>query len=433
LVENAFAIAQNEMKLRAGLRRRDCESPISRAPVFRLKALWFGKTGKSMRAAVLAASGLVCAFAPACSKRSDTPPAGSGRGAPVPVNIGEIVQKDVPIDLTAFGNVESIATVGIKAQVGGELIAMSFEEGQDVKKGDLLFTIRPKLYATQLAQAEANLARDRVQAAKAQREAGRNDELAKKGAVSKEQLDQTLATAESAAATVKADEALVEIARVQLGYTTVESPIDGRTGASSVKVGNLIKAAADEPMVTVNQLAPIYVTFSLPEQHLAQIRREMAKRTLAVAANDPQNAELLGEGELTFVSNTVDAATGTIVLKATFPNADRALWPGAYVHVVLHLATESGVLVAPAAAVSIGQKGEQIFVVNDDNTAELRPVTVERTVGQEAVIQGAFQPGERVVTNGQSRLTPGAKVEIKSPIAPPEEPRGAVAAKGSRE
>jgi len=386
----------------------------------------------TMRTGVLAASVLVCFFAPGCSKRSGAPAPGAGRGAPVPVNVGEIVQKDVPIDLAAIGNVEPIATVGIKAQVGGELIAMSFEEGQEVKKGDLLFTIQPKLYATQLAQAEANLARDRVQAAKAQREADRNDELAKKGAVSKEQLDQTLATAESAAATVKADEALVEIARVQLGYTTVESPIDGRTGASTVKVGNLIKAAADDPMVTINQLAPIYVTFSVTEQHLAEIRREMAKRTLGVTAKDPNDSQGLGEGELTFVSNTVDAATGTIVLKATFPNADRALWPGAYVHVVLHLSTEPGVLVAPAAAVSTGQKGEQIFVIKDDGTAELRRVTVQRSVGQEVVIQGAFQPGERVVTNGQSRLIPGAKVEIQPAIPRAEEPRGAVAAKGDR-
>jgi multidrug efflux system membrane fusion protein len=309
---------------------------------------------------------------------------------------------------------------------------MNFQEGQEVKKGELLFTIQPKLYATQLAQAEANLARDRVQAANAQRDADRSAELAKKGAVSKEQLDQALAMAESAAATVKADEALVEIARVQLGYTTVESPINGRTGASNVKVGNLIKAAADDAMVTINQLAPIYVTFAVPEQHLGDIRREMAMRKLAVVANDPKNSQQLAEGELTFVSNTVDAATGTITLKATFPNDDRALWPGAYVHVILHLSTEPAVLVAPAPAISIGQNGEQIFVIKDDGTAELRPVTIERTVGEEVVIQGAFHAGERVVTNGQSRLTPGAKVEIKPPIPRAEESRSAVAAKANR-
>jgi multidrug efflux system membrane fusion protein len=379
----------------------------------------------------IAAVIVVVACITACSKRA-APGAGSGRGAPVPVNVGEIVQKDMPIDLTAIGNVEPIATVGIKAQVSGELIEMNFQEGEEVKKGDLLFTIQPKLYATQLAQAEANLARDRVQAANAQRDADRSAELAKKGAVSKEQLDQALAMAESAAATVKADEALVEIARVQLGYTTVESPINGRTGASNVKVGNLIKAAADDAMVTINQLAPIYVTFAVPEQHLGDIRREMAMRKLAVVANDPKNSQQLAEGELTFVSNTVDAATGTITLKATFPNDDRALWPGAYVHVILHLSTEPAVLVAPAPAISIGQNGEQIFVIKDDGTAELRPVTIERTVGEEVVIQGAFHAGERVVTNGQSRLTPGAKVEIKPPIPRAEESRSAVAAKANR-
>jgi multidrug efflux system membrane fusion protein len=386
----------------------------------------------TVRACVFGAGVIALSLSSACSKRPAATTNGAGRGAPVPVNIGEILQKDMPIDLRAIGNVEPIATVGIKAQVSGELIEMNFQEGQEVKKGDLLFTIQPKLYATQLAQAEANLARDRVQAANAQRDADRSAELAKKGAVSKEQLDQTLAVAEAAAATVKADEALVEIARVQLGYTTVESPIDGRTGATSVKVGNLIKAAADDAMVTINQLAPIYVTFAVPEQHLADIRREMAKRKLAVAANDPKDSQRLADGELTFVSNTVDAATGTIMLKATFPNDDRALWPGAYVHVVLHLSMEPAVLVAPASAISIGQNGEQIFVVKDDGTAELRSVTVERNVGEEAVIQGAFRAGERVVINGQSRLTPGAKVEIKPPLPRAEEPPGAVAAKTNR-
>ncbi len=361
----------------------------------------------------LAASVLL--LAAACSRK---PPTGGapGKGAPVPVNVGQVITKDMPVDLRTIGSVESISTVAVKAQVGGELIEVNFEEGQEVKKGDLLLTIQPKLYATQLAQAEANLARDRVTAANAQREADRSIELSKKGAVSKEQLGQAQAQAEAAAATVKADEALVEIARVQLGYTTVESPIDGRTGALSVKAGNLIKAGSDEALVTVNQQAPIYVTFSLPEQHLAEIRKRKEARELATTALDPHGGRPLGKGELTFISNAVDSTTGTITLKATFSNEERTLWPGAYVDVVLHLSTQPGSIVVPASAVSIGQGGQQVFVIKDDGTAELRPVAVERTVGEDAVIKSGVTVGETVVINGQSRLVPGAKVVVKPAV-----------------
>lgn len=372
------------------------------------------------------------ALAAGCSKKPQSQQGGGqgAKGVPVPVNIGEVIKKEMPVDLRAIGSVEAIATVAIKAQVGGELIEVNFEEGQEVKKGDLLFTIQPKLYATQLAQAEANLARDRVTAANTQRDAERNIELAKKGAVSKEQLDQSRAQAEAVAASVKADEALVEIARVQLGYTTVESPIDGRTGALSVRPGNLIKAAADDAMVTIKQLAPIYVAFSVPEEHLADIRKGIAERKLAVTALDPKKNAPLADGNLTFISNAVDSETGTVVLKATFANDDRALWPGAYVDIILHLSTEPNATIAPASAVSIGQKGQQIFVVKEDGTVELRPVIVERTVGQEAVIQKGVQPGERVVINGQSRLMPGSKVVIKPAVAANPAPDAPVAMKG---
>ena len=349
----------------------------------------------------------------ACSRKpkANGPPAGAG--APVPVNVGEVLKKDMPLDLRAIGNVQSIATVGIKAQVPGELIEVNFTEGQDVKKGDLLFTIQPRLYTVMLAQAEANLARDRVTAGNARREAERNVELAAKGAVSKEQLDQMRSAAEAADAVVKADEALVEVAHVRLGYATIESPIDGRAGALRVQAGNLIKENADDPLVTIHQLAPIYVTFSLPEQHLQQIRQAQAERKLGVTALDPKSNQPLAQGELTFIDNAVDMTTGTIMLKATFANDDRALWPGAFVDVLLHLRTDPGVTVVPASAVTVGQRGPQIFVVKSDNSAELRPVTVQRNVGQESIIEKGVEPGEKVVINGQSRLMPGSKVVIK--------------------
>jgi membrane fusion protein, multidrug efflux system len=361
---------------------------------------------------------LALALAAGCGKKPGAPAAGGRSGGPVPVNLGEAVTKDMPVDLRAIGNVESIATVDVKAQVGGELIAVNFREGQDVKRGDLLFTIQPTLYATQLAQAEANLARDRAQAENAAREADRNAELGTKGAISKEQLDQMRSTAEAAAATVKADEALVKIAGVRLGYTTIEAAIDGRTGALNVQAGNLIKDNADTPMTTIKQLAPIYVTFAVPEQNLADIRRGLAERKLPVSALDPKDGKPLGEGEVTFVANAVDSSTGTITLKATFPNDDRALWPGAFVDILVRLDTEPGVTVVPASAVTIGQKGPQVFVVKEDGSADLRNVTVGRTVGQESVIRKGVEPGEKVVTNGQLRLVPGSKV-LPKPAAEP--------------
>lgn len=372
---------------------------------------------------------LALALTAGCSKKPRTG-GPSGGGAPVPVNVGEVMKKDMPLDLRAIGNVESIATVGIKAQVAGELISVNFTEGQDIKKGDLLFTIQPKLYAVQLAQAEANLARDRVAAANARRDAERNIELGNKGAISKEQLDQMRSTADAADATVRADEALVEIARVRLGYATIESPIDGRTGALKVQAGNLIKENADIPMLTINQIAPIYVTFSLPEQHLADIRKGQAARKLRVTALDPKSGQPLGEGDLSFIDNTVDMTTGTITLKATFANEDHALWPGAFVDVFLHLRTDSGVTVAPASAITVGQKGSQIFVVKGDNSVELRPVAVARTVGQEAIIEKGVEPGEKVVINGQSRLMPGSKVIVK-PAAAATQPIAANRGAGS--
>lgn len=375
----------------------------------------------------------VAALAGACTKKPAAGAAG-GRGpqGPVPVNVAQAVSKDMPLELRAIGNVEPVATVAVKAQVGGELIEVNFKEGQEVKKGQLLFTIQPKLYATQLAQAQANLARDRAAAANARRDANRQEALDVKGAASKEQLDQARAAAEAAEATVRADEALVEIAQTQLGYSTVESPIDGRTGALRVQAGNLIKANADEPMVIISQMAPIYVSFTVPEQHLRAIRKALESRELPVVARDPKSGEPLATGRLTFVNNTVDTATGSILLKATFANEDRALWPGAFVDVVLDLDLERGVTVVPTSAITSGQRGTQAYVLAQDGSAELRPVTVARNTGEEAVIQKGIVPGETVVTNGQLRLFPGAKTSVVAPGgAASAQPGGTQPAKGA--
>lgn len=344
-----------------------------------------------------------------------TPPAAAKGGGPVPVNVATAIKKDMPLDLRAIGNVESIATVEITAQVSGELIEVGFQEGQDVKKGDLLFAIQPKLYQTQLAQAEANLARDRAAAANAQREATRAQDLSAKGAVSREQLEQLRSAAEGAAATVLADEAMLTIAQVRVGFATIRSPIDGRTGALKVQRGNVIKDYAETPMTSIKQIAPIYVNFALPEMHLAAIRQRMAGQELTVTAHNPQNGETLATGVLTFIANAVDMTTGTITLKATFQNEDRALWPGSFVDVFLRLDTETGATVVPASAVTVGQKGPQVFVVKNDQTVDQRTVKVGRSVAQETIIQSGVQPGEVVVTNGQLRLVPGSQVSVIAP------------------
>jgi multidrug efflux system membrane fusion protein len=355
-----------------------------------------------------------------CPGNKDATTQGKPPGMPpVPVNTALVVRKDMPLDLRTFGNIEPIASVAIKAQVGGELIKVSFKEGDDVKKGELLFTIQPRLFETQLAQAEANLARDRAQAANARRELARQEQLDAKGSGVQEALDKARTQVETADAVVKADEALVLIAQTQVGYTTIESPLDGRTGAIRLREGNLIKVGDDLPLTTVVQLSPIYVSFALPEQHLADIRRGMEARTLPVIARDPKDGHTLGEGALAFIANTVDAATGTVTLKASFPNVGTTLWPGAFVDVVLRLDTQRDAIVVPSPAVTSGQRGTQIFVVKADSTVETRNVTVVRTVGQESILSGSVEAGEKIIINGQSRVVPGAKV-IEKAAANPE-------------
>jgi multidrug efflux system membrane fusion protein len=358
---------------------------------------------------------IVLLAATGCAKKNAAP---SG-GAPVPVIVGDVIRKDMPLELRVIGNVEPISTVGIKAQVGGELLKVNFEEGQEVKKGDLIFALQPKLYAVQLAQAQANLAKDRALAANARSEIERNTQLGAKGAISKEQLDLMRYTADSWDATVKADEALVEIAGVRLGYASIKSPLDGVTGALRVHAGDVIKDNADDPMVTINQLSPIYVTFAVAESHLANIRARQAQAPLAVIASDPATGQPLATGALSVIANSVDTTTGTIQLKATFANDDHALWPGAFVDVSLNLSIDAGATVAPASAVTTGQKGAQIYVVKADSSVELRTVTVNRVVGQEVIIEKGVEPGEKVVTVGQLRLAPGAKALVKPDDGPP--------------
>ncbi len=351
---------------------------------------------------------LLTLFASACSngkaKNSVPPP---------PVVVGLATKKTVPVELRAIGNVLAFSTVTIKSKVGGELVRVHFTEGQDVKKGDLLFTIDPRPYEAALKQAEANLQRDLAQAKHAQEDARRYEFLIQKGVVARQQYDKFRTDADALEATVLADRAAMENAKIQLGYCSIHSPIDGRTGSQMVNQGNIIKAE-DINLVVINQIIPIDVSFSVPEQFLPEIRKHMASKKLQVEASSPQSNERPERGTVSFIDNAVDTATGTIRLKGTFSNNERRLWPGQFVNVVLTLAEEPNVIVVPSQAIQTGQEGQYVFVVKPDLTVESRQVVAGRTINGETVVQKGLQADERVVTDGQLRLSPGARVEIKT-------------------
>ena len=349
---------------------------------------------------------VVTVFLFSCSKKSGPPPR-----LPVPVTAATVIQKTVPVQIRAIGNIEAYSTVSVKSQIDGVLTRVHFKEGQDVRKGDLLFTIDPRPYEAALRQAEANLAKDTAQLENARVEVGRYEELVKKGYVAREQYDQIKTNAAALEATVNADKALVENAHVQLKYCYIYSPITGRTGYLVSNQGNLIKANADNPIVTINQIQPIYATFSVPEQYLSEIKKYMSSGKVRVDAVIAK--EQTEEGVLTFVDNAVDVNTGTIKLRATFANKERHLWPGQFVDVVMTLTTQPNAVVVPSQAVQTGQSGQYVFVIKNDLTVESRPIIVGRSLDGETVIEKGLQSGEKVVTDGQLRLVPGAKVEIK--------------------
>ena len=331
----------------------------------------------------------------------------------VPVKTGDVMQQNVPVQVRTIGNVEAYSTVSIKAQVGGEVEGVYFQEGQDVKKNDLLFKIDPRPYEAALKQAEATLARDLAQAKNADEQAKRYEILVQKNYVSKDQYEQLRANADALAAAVEADKANVENGRLQLAYCTIRSPINGRAGTVLVNAGNVVKAS-DVAMTTVNQILPIYVTFSVPEQNLADIKKYMEKGELNVEAIVPGDETHPARGGLTFIDNAVDNTTGTIKLKGTFENRDKRLWPGQFVNVVLTLTVQRNAVIMPSAAAQAGQQGQYVFVVKPDLTVESRPVTVSRPYGEFVIVDHGVTPGEKVVTDGQLQLFPGAHIEVKA-------------------
>ncbi len=348
----------------------------------------------------------------------------------VPVKIGQVSLQQVPLQIRAIGNVEAYNTVAVKALIGGEVISVNFKEGQDVKQGALLFQIDPRPYQAALKQAEAQLAKDVAQAKNAEEQAKRYQILVQKDYVSRDQYDQYRANADALLATVDADRANVENSRLQLAYCTIRSPIDGKVGSVLVNLGNIVKAN-DVTMLTINKIMPIYVTFSVPEKNLADVKKYMLAKSLKVEALILGDENRPAQGRLTFIDNAVDTTTGTIKLKGTFENRDRRLWPGQFVNVVLTLTTESNAVVLPAAALQSGQQGQYVFVMKSDSTVEYRPVTVARLHGEFAVIAQGVQQGEKVVTDGQFQLTAGTRVEVKGeqPAAPVSQPVGTAQSK----
>jgi len=392
----------------------------------------------------LASSLLVCLVG--CTKHDDKANKTKSVMPPTPVTIAQAQSLDIPIQVRQIGSVEPVAVIAVKAQISGELKQVFFKEGQEVKKGEELFEIDPRPYQQALdqaqaavqkdialvSQAEANLARDRAQAANAKQQAQRYAGLAAEGVISKDQNDSYQTTSQvqnesvradeaalgSAKASVVSDNSAIETAKLNLSYCYIRSPIDGRAGSLLIQAGNLIKANDTTALVNINQLQPVYVTFSAPEQLLPEIRRYDAGHALAVSATGVANGPNRGvtaTGQLTFIDNAVDSTTGTIKLKATFSNADHALWPGQFITVVMTLRTLDHATVVPSEAIQSGQKGQFAFVVKPDQTVETRLVTVGQTVDNQIVVETGISPGETVVTDGQLRLFPGARIRVVPP------------------
>ncbi len=354
------------------------------------------------------------------------------------MTVAKAEQQDVPVQIREIGAVEAMAVIAVKAQIGGELTKVLFREGEDVRQGQELFEIDPRPYRQAVdqaqaaiakddalvAQAQANLARDTVQTANAKAQAERYDALAKEGLISKDQnstyqttfhsQDEALradeAAINSAKASLNVDKAALETAKLNLAYCTIRSPIDGRAGSLLVQAGNLVKANDTTALVNINQMQPVYVTFSVPEQFLNEVRGFNREHPLAVSAVISSGRSVTGQ--LTFIDNLVDNTTGTIKLKATFTNADRALWPGQFVNVVMTLRTLHGVTVVPSEAIQSGQAGQFVFVLKPDGTVESRAVKLGQAIDNRTVIDSGIAPGDTVVTDGQLRLVPGAPVHV---------------------
>jgi multidrug efflux system membrane fusion protein len=368
------------------------------------------------------AAGLTTAACSGGEAVQTTPPAsgrGGGQGGAVPVTTAVVSQKAMPLDVRVIGTVIAASTVSVRAQITGEMTSVNFQEGEDVEQGQVLVRLDRRPLEAALHQAQATLARDEAQAANAKAQAVRYQDLAQRGIATREQVDQIMTNTAALEATLGADRAAVESAKVQLDYATITSPFAGRAGLLQVHPGNLVRANDTNPIVTINRITPVYVSFAVPESLLTDFKRYMGQGTLGVEAVAPNDERPPSIGHINFIDNAIDPTTGTIKIKGTFPNTDRRLWPGQFVNVKVTLTSDPQAIVVPSTAVQAGQQGTFVFIVKPDQTVELRPVTVARTRGDESVMKSGVARGETVVTDGQIRLVPGSRVSIKTGPATP--------------
>ncbi|MBZ5703920.1 MAG: efflux RND transporter periplasmic adaptor subunit [Acidobacteriia bacterium] len=351
-------------------------------------------------------------FAAGCGNKDAVQAAGAAR-PPAPVVVASVEQRDVPVQIIAIGNVEAYQTVQIRSQVSGQIEHIFFKEGQDVNQGQLLFQLDKRPFQADLEKAIGTSRHDEATAENSRLQAERYTALEKQGVISREQADLQRSQAKADASAVQADQAAVDAARVQLQYTDIKAPIDARTGALMINLGNLVKANDTPFLVQLNQVTPIYVTFSIPETSLGEVRRYSGSRQLKVLAY-PKGESKPAEGYLTFIDNGVDTQTGTVKLKATFTNKDRRLWPGEFVDAALELSVQKNAIVVPTKAIQTGQQGEYVYVVTADSTAEPRLVKTSGTYQDLTLVADGLKTGERVIVNGQLRVAPNAKVVVQS-------------------
>lgn len=358
---------------------------------------------------IVAAAGAAWQWQAAPAPKATAAP---GPAPGVPVMIAEVVQKAVPLRLTAVGRAEPYSTVTLRPRIDGQILEVRYKPGDPVKKGQVMITLDPRILEAQVRQAEANLARDRAQFEKAESDVQRYGDLEKKGFVSAAQVEAYKSTAQTLAATLKADEASLDLARTQLSYTTITAPMDGIAGATLAYPGAMVKAN-DTNLVVINQLRPMYVSFSIPESQLREIERDRVNAKLVVQARAPSDPGAAATGELVFMDNTVDTTTGTINLKALLPNVDGRFTPGQFVEVSMTLRMLPDAMVIPSEALQSGPQGNFVYVAKPDNTVEMRRLATLPLDNKTLIVREGLKPGERVVTDGQLRLTPGARYEAR--------------------
>jgi len=369
---------------------------------------------------ILATSGLVYYFAtPAQQQTQQRRGRFADPGGAVPVLAAAAATADVPVYLDAVGTVRALNTVTVRAQVDGKLIEVAFKEGQDVKRGDILARIDPTTYQAQLDQALAKKAQDEALLANARNDLSRYEQLAAINAINRQQADTQRSLVAQYTAQVQADQAAIDSARATLAYTTIRAPLDGRTGIRQTDEGNIVRASDTNGIVVITEVQPISAFFNLPQQELGAVNSAFAKGPLSLDALRSDNNAVVDRGTLRVVDNQVDTSTGTVRLKAEFPNADLQLWPGQFVNIRLLIDTLRQALVIPTGAVQRGPAGTFVYVIGDDNTATMRPVTVQRQNETQTVIRNGISAGERVVTTGFARLTDKSRVTVSDPNAAP--------------